>query len=408
MQRRQFLKSLSAGFGVMSLTSLFPSLSFAVDGDGDGPFFVMLSAANGWDTSLAMAPWTADERPQESDYFLEYRKEDLIKTSYGFVGPAMAPLGKYLENIRIINGVFMNATEVGHTSPQLYAMTGNGQGALSTLPAEIDFRINKMPFGTVSSGQIINSGKALNVISSASLLNMNAGSGDSLIVSASQKDTDITRAKLSLIRNNERINSFLQILADLKSKNPVIQDIDAAMAAFASGLSKTAFIDLNSYALDTHSAHPGNHKKNLTEVFEKFATLLKKFDEFTLNGKSSLLSKTTFILVSEFTRTPALNGSQGKDHNPQANSFVVMGPKIKPGITGDIHLVKRADTALAIPYLAATPIDKQTELPVMRRENAMIIRPENVMASVISSMDMAPADLGSSIANAQILQTMLK
>lgn len=407
MKRRDFLKGMSAGVGFLSLANLLPSLSFAAD-ENEDQFFVMLSAANGWDTSLAMAPWISDERPQESDYYIEYRKEELIKTSYGFVGPAMAPLGKYLENIRIVNGVFMNATEVGHTSPSIYAMTGNGQGALSTLPAEIDFRVTKMPFGTVSSGQIINSGKSLNVSSSTSLLNMKSSAVDKLIVFEGQKNTEITRAKLGLIRYDDHIKVFLKILGDLKAKNPNVQAAEAAIASFAAGLSRTAFIDLNSSGLDSHSAHPGNHKKSLTDIFDKFAALLRTFEEFSLDGKNSLLSKTTFILVSEFTRTPALNGSQGKDHNPQANSFVVMGPKIKPGITGDIHLVKRAEALMGIPYLASTPIDKQTELPVMRRENAMIIRPENVMASVLRSMNMNPAALGSSISTAQILNSMLK
>lgn len=78
-------------------------------------------------------------------------------------------MGKYLESLRIVNGVFMNGNEVGHTSPSIYSLTGNGQGALSTLSAEVDFHIHKSPFGTITSGQIINSGKALNLISDLSL-----------------------------------------------------------------------------------------------------------------------------------------------------------------------------------------------------------------------------------------------
>ncbi|MGZ3771499.1 MAG: DUF1501 domain-containing protein, partial [Bdellovibrio sp.] len=122
----------------------------------------------------------------------------------------------------------------------------------------------------------------------------------------------------------------------------------------------------------------------------------------------SLLSKTTFMIVSEFTRAPALNASRGKEHNPQANSVVIIGPKIKPGITGDIHLVTAEQARYGTSYLASTPIDKITEEPVMRKENAMIIRPENVIASVLTSMGYNPGMLGNTFASTRILNSILK
>ncbi|MGZ3768802.1 MAG: DUF1501 domain-containing protein, partial [Bdellovibrio sp.] len=330
MKRREFLKGMSTSLGFLSLSTLLPRRIFAADSNED-QFFVMLYAPNGWDASLAMAPWISDERPLESDFFIEYRKDELIKTSYGFVGPAMAPLGKYLENARIVNGVFMNATEVGHPSPRVYAMTGNGQGHLSTLSAEIDYNAARMPFGTVISGQIINSGKSLNTMSASSLSQLQSSPVDDMIISESQKMTELTRSKLNLVRYQDRIAAFIKIMDEFRTKNGNAGETEAIMSSFATGLSKTAFIDLNSNELDSHSDHPVRHKQKLTEVFDKFADVLKKFDSFSLNGQDSLLSKTTFMIVSEFTRAPALNASRGKEHNPQANSVVIIGPKIKPG-----------------------------------------------------------------------------
>lgn len=407
MKRRDFLSGMSAGLGFISLSNLLPRIAFGTE-PGNEKFFVMLYAPNGWDTSLAMAPWKDDARPAESDYFLEYRPDELIRTAHGVVGPAMSPLGKYLEQIRIVNGVFMNATEVGHTSPSIYAMTGNGQGQLSTFSAELDYNAFKMPFGTISSGQVINSGKALNIMSATSLAQLLSSPIDDMIVSESQKETELTRAKLTLTRYKNRMNNFIKIMDTFRANSSSVGEVEAIIASFASGLSCTGFMNLNSYGLDSHSDHPIKHKQNLSEVFSKFSSLLKKFEDFSLDGKDSLLSKTTFMLVSEFTRTPALNASNGKDHNPQANSVVLLGPHINPGITGDTHLVTRAESKLGTSYLAATPVDKLTEVPVMSRQNTMIIRPENVIASVLTSMGLSPGILGTNFAGTRVLKTIMK
>lgn len=407
MNRRDFLTGMSAGVSFLTLSSLFPRLAFAANGM-DENFFVLIYIPAGWDTSLSMSPWVSETRPQESDYFIEYRKDELIKTSYGLVGPALAPLARYLENIRIINGVFMNATEVGHTSPSVYAMTGSGQGGLSTLSAELDYNVMKMPFGTITSGQIINNGKALNVMSADSLARLEIGSlMDDLIVSESQKSTELTRSKVNLLRYQDRIRNFKKMMDAFKGKNPQAGSDEAIMGAFVSGLSKTAFVNMFSYELDTHSSHPGTHLKTLSEAFQKVANLFDKFASMDYKG-TSLLDKTTFMIVSEFTRTPALNTSRGKDHNPQGNSAILMGPKIKPGMMGDLHLVDRATSLLGAPYLAATPIDKITEQPVMRRQDALIIRPENVVATALAAIDLNADVLGASFAGTRVLKTALK
>ncbi|HWU44745.1 MAG TPA: DUF1501 domain-containing protein, partial [Bdellovibrio sp.] len=324
MNRRDFLTGLSTSVGFATLASCFPRFAFAQEKKGQ--YFVLIYLPAGWDVSLATAPWIDSTRPAESEYFLEYRQDELIKTSYGFVGPAMKPMEKYLENLRIINGVYINATDVGHPSPSMYAMTGNGQGANSTLSAEIDFNIDKKPFGTIAKGPIVNSGKSLNVMDADSLFTMQKADMSSLITTNSQKMTDVTRAKLSLLQNQDRIDQYFKNLEDIRKTSENSSNIDAIIAAFAADLSSTAFIESKSGNLDTHSAHPGNHMKNLTEAFTEIAEIIGKFEKFSFDGQNSLLSQTTFMIVSDFARTPALNASQGKDHNAQSNSIITIGP----------------------------------------------------------------------------------
>jgi uncharacterized protein (DUF1501 family) len=39
------------------------------------------------------------------------------------------------------------------------------------------------------------------------------------------------------------------------------------------------------------------------------------------------------VVISEFARTPALNGARGKDHNPMTNSVLFAGHGIQKGKT---------------------------------------------------------------------------
>lgn len=407
MRRREFIKGMTAGAGFLTLANVLPRFGMAAESELEQQFFVMIYVPSGWDVSLATAPWIFDQRPSEAEYFIEYRQDELIRTPYGFLGPAMMPLSKYAADLRVVNGVFMNASEVGHASLSMYAMTGNGQGELSNLAAEIDYNVIRSPFGTVASGQIIKS-KAVNIVNADGLLLIKEIPSDDFIATETEIETEITKAKKNMVRFQDRVKEFLKIRDDLKVKYGRLAVEDSIISSFAAGLSKTAFIELFSGGLDSHSNHPGQHKRSLTEAFAKIATVLEKFEQFSIDGKSSLLSRTTFMVVSDFARTPALNGSKGKDHNPQANSVLLLGPNINPGITGDIRLIKRANSKFNMPYLASVPIDKKTEQPTIHRENAMIIRPENVMASVLTSMNINPVTFGSSLASAQILNSIIK
>jgi hypothetical protein len=46
------------------------------------------------------------------------------------------------------------------------------------------------------------------------------------------------------------------------------------------------------------------------------------------------MDNTTIVLTSEYSRTPKLNSSQGKDHNFSSNSFVLIGHRVKAGVFG--------------------------------------------------------------------------
>jgi hypothetical protein len=114
------------------------------------------------------------------------------------------------------------------------------------------------------------------------------------------------------------------------------------------------------------------------------------------------------MVSSDFTRTPALNSSKGKDHNPQMNANLIIAPGLKPGLIGGSNVIPRAQSKLGNSYHVAAPMDKDSFETVNRRENAFLLRPENVIATVTRSMGFDPAKIAPSLGEARVLKPLLK
>lgn len=114
------------------------------------------------------------------------------------------------------------------------------------------------------------------------------------------------------------------------------------------------------------------------------------------------------MVISEFTRTPALNASRGKDHNPQCNSVLLFSPQMKNMKIGASTVVTRAKSKYGTPYLAGLPLDLATEQAVRHRENSFILRPENVVATVLKSMNVDPSSISRGLGSARVLSSIIK
>ncbi len=82
-------------------------------------------------------------------------------------------------------------------------------------------------------------------------------------------------------------------------------------------------------ALDGWDTHQNN--------FERTATLMQTLDAGAANllrelGERGLLDTTLVACMTEFGRTPTLNGDEGRDHHPQAYSVWLAGCGIRGGI----------------------------------------------------------------------------
>jgi hypothetical protein len=412
MNRREFCHT-ALKLGLFSAaSSLFPWRSFAAELQGAKPqFFILVRVDGGWDTSLSMEPWTTAVRPDEKDFFLEYRPEELLAFGNSFVGPALKPLQDHFNRMTLFNGVFMTATDGGHESAGLYAMTGNGQGDLAILPLELDGRAYKSQFGTLADKSPYAGQTSKAVWDLKGIVSNGSIGGAELLFDMGDRATELSNARGAILGNTKRLALFDAYL----KQTPQRTESSVIAAAFRAGLTSSAFLGASGENLDTHSSHEKTHLTELTKTFDGVKTLLdtlRNSPGVDADGNvvetNTLLDQTTIMIVSEFTRTPALNGSKGKDHNPQSNSAIVIGPGFKNEIIGASNLVTRAQSKTGTPYLAGLPLDLTTQQAVRRREDSFIMRPDNVVATVAKSMGLDPGVISKGLGSARILTSVLK
>jgi hypothetical protein len=86
------------------------------------------------------------------------------------------------------------------------------------------------------------------------------------------------------------------------------------------------FVKVNSYGWDTHGDNFNGHASLVPKFDQAFAAIVEDL------AASGMLDHVLVIAMSEFGRTPRINGHIGRDHWPEAWSLVMGGCGIKRGI----------------------------------------------------------------------------
>ena len=86
------------------------------------------------------------------------------------------------------------------------------------------------------------------------------------------------------------------------------------------------FVKVNSYGWDTHGDNFNGHASLVPKFDQAFAAII---EDLAASGR---LENVLVIAMSEFGRTPRINGHIGRDHWPEAWSLVMAGCGIKRGI----------------------------------------------------------------------------
>ena len=391
LKRRTFIKLGASGIGSL----YFPLCALAQEDESTLPkhdFIVAIRLDGGWDTTLGTDPWLSETPPKPEDLFIEYSQSDLIVNSNNYrFGPAFTPLKKYLDRLTVINGIFMSPTDNGHQALSTYGLSGNGQGELPAVPVAV-YQQHEGPFGLVSGSYPYVGKTPVPKISPYNLRNSTALEFKNHVISAygsMSSDSPLGRAFTLIKKESKRLDKAKSILEELKESGIEVNDYHAVASAFASGTSYQAYIDINPQVqtLDSHTNHEGSHILAQQDCFSQVNNLLDALGEVQIgNSGQSVLDRTTLMITSEFTRTPALNNAAGKDHNPFTNSYLVMGPNIKGGLKiGGSHIIPKEKSFLSESYHAAKPIDLDT-LEVLNEKRGTILKPEIVCKTLWTAM----------------------
>ncbi len=421
MDRRLFLQMVSSQLilGLMPAAKVLAAVN-PTDWGNDSweGFFVSIHFDGAWDVSLSLDPWTKAARPSETDMFIEYTPDGMIKLDSGIlVGPAMEPMKSHAKDFSIVNGIFMSPNDNGHGALKDFAFSGDSHGNYGALAVEVSQSIAPTLFGVISNDSELSTGnknpKIEEISQAANLFNSGVDS-DLLALAKTSKDGILSQVKAAdaYSQNLKRAQSISMNLqkdfSDQKSSDAI-----SIASAFASGVARTAHLRPSSNGnLDTHSDHPKNHLAAQTAVWDQLNSLFNIFKKIEFKNGQSLFDWTTFYVTSEFSRTPALNASKGKDHNPWTNSALLAGRGIQGGkVFGGSRLIPKSQSTHGTSYVVGLPVDLASGRIIESRgdtASSTVINPQNLIKTLIKSMDLNEAALGEGLNKVQALNSVLK
>ena len=376
-------------------------------------FFVLVRISpegGGLDVTLGLDPWVKPQRPLETDIFLEYKDEDITRAGNLNLGPAAKPLALYANDLLVLNGVFISNSDNGHSAALFYQTTGNGQGHSADLPVELEVARGSSPYGIlVGSNRSLNTGvRRVAYVRGSDVLSARKDGDPTAALERAVKDarTPLERAIRDVVGSKETTLKLRQELSDFEKAGATLKDAHVIAAGFLSGAAAHAQLDLQTQTnLDTHSNHEKEHLKGQLDAWTQLADVFSIFKSLPYGTKGeSLFDRTTFMVVSDFSRTPALNASKGKDHNPLLTSILFAGYGLQKNKTiNESLLIEAARSKTGASYHMASPFDYATGLPARSRQGASFIYPENVIASVGRAMGVDPSKLGSVPANTPVI-----
>lgn len=411
LSRRNFLFT---AFGTAVATQFISFKSKAYEGEDD-KLFVQIQIEGGFDVVSSLDPFIQGMSDPGMSLYKDYMDSD-VKGDQVILGPAAHSILAYASELVVLNGISMRNQDNSHEGCRVYMASGaQGQGKNSHLVAELAGIHGAGPFGIVANNQNYFNNKRSEIgVALTDDLEPSEISADDprFTLPTSVGDVGPFFGSLNAFINTVKaVDNYNKILVEAsKNFNTANSKIDFEVriaAALASGLSRHAFMNFGGdfvnepgyEGLDAHSFFEGDHIKKQTKYFERLAKVLSLFKQvqYKESGKS-LFDVTTFFVTNEFSRTPHLV-FDGKDHNPETNSALIIGRGIKGNqVIGGSHLFTGTS-----PIMSALPMDfslgralKVEEIKdiiniTSMNPNIRMLRPENVMATLLDIMD-APQD----------------
>jgi uncharacterized protein (DUF1501 family) len=130
---------------------------------------------------------------------------------------------------------------------------------------------------------------------------------------------------------NGRADRLARLASSLNINNGSGAALGTSLAqAFRSGMTTSITLGAGG-GFDTHSDNTQQNAR-FEDVFSLLDGVVSQLAIEPGVAAGSMLDETTVVLMSEFARTPLLNGDNGKDHHPW-NSMMVVGKNVRGGVS---------------------------------------------------------------------------
>ncbi len=350
-------------------------------------FFVTLIRRDGMDCTLGLDPLKKSIYRDEKDVYLEYRDEDIVDAGEHHFAPSAVALKKHASELAVINGIVMRR-DSGHESLREYMMSGDQSGATPIASAAHTMAFDLTAFGLIHNDySIYSAGKEIMLSSASTLLpKIETNQGEETEFLDSEEEQTLLLETIAAYRS--MVKKIPEVRRKFTEVPPIeireSKEVRLVASSFLSGTSAQAQLILGSDVfLDTHSNHPKIHGDGQKRFWNDVSAIFDFFKQIPFH-QGSLFDATTFFVVTEFSRTPALNGSNGKDHNPFTNSCLLAGRGVAGGRRiGASHVLPRSTRADQMPLHIGMPYDFAQAKTVSRSGTGVsLIYPENVISTL--------------------------
>jgi uncharacterized protein (DUF1501 family) len=393
--RRNFLKCCTAvGLGLAA-----PVTSIAAPRADErrelppypGPYYLVLNASGGWDTTLLMDPkgvgginrlYTAAQIQQQGRHRFapteEHRQGGLSNEAF---------FASFGHELLVVNGLDYSVNN--HSPCSRYMATGKLDSlAYPTFAALVaacqgpDCPLAFLTFGNYSAtGNLVAMSRVPYLPSLQRIANADAIEGnpkapyhDEFALSRIEQalaERRTARQQSALLPRSQRAESMLyaaQVNSKALSrvvpfipkeipKQRIAQQAEIALASFRAGVCVSANLSIGQF--DSHANNDTDQLKLIPELLEGVAGLLRRAEELQIR------ERLVVIIQSEMGRTPNYNSGNGKDHW-SIGSIMFLGP----GIRGDRVIGGTDDGQFAI------KVNPQTLQ--LQPTDGQLIRPEHI------------------------------
>lgn len=352
MDRRDFIRMAGcAGLAVFSPLAR-PGSAQAAGSDEpyNGPFYAMVNAIGGWDTTYLCDPKGVNGINQG------YRAGEIRQVAsspiqYAPIGNNQYFFEKYGRELLVLNGVDMATT--GHFPGSRYAWTGNLESseyptfaALVAAAKSPELALAHLSYGGYdSTGNLIPLARIsrvqhLNVLMSPDHRNGDAqdpfyprATIDRIRQAAAERHADhadhehlpsrreamssLFTSKLGALELN-RLKEYLP--SSFPTDNPMKAQALIAAAAFKAGICVSVNMVFGGF--DSHARNDAEQYAKLPKVLEGIDVLMERA------GELGIRDKVVVVAASDFGRTPRYNSGNGKDHW-SIGSVMIMGQGVR-------------------------------------------------------------------------------